>query len=68
MPAITGVFGEGGGGSTSPPKDQRGLKNWLNRLADALKRLASYSAIPEILRRQDKLSPYLFGTQKKGQI
>ena len=51
VPAITGVFGEGGGGSTSPPKDQRALKNWLNRLADALKRLASYSAIPEILRR-----------------
>ena len=40
---ITGIFrrgGGGGGGSASPSKDERALKNWLNRLADALKRLA----------------------------
>ena len=45
--AITGVFGGGGGGgggggegSASPPKAERTLKEWLNRLADAIKRLA----------------------------
>ena len=40
--AITGVFGGGGGvgGSASPPKDKGDLKKWLNRFADALKRLA----------------------------
>ena len=39
--AITGVFG-GGGGRTggSPPKDKGSLKKWLDRLANALKRLA----------------------------
>ena len=36
--AITGVFGGGGtGGST--PKDKGILKKWLDRLANALKRL-----------------------------
>ena len=38
--AITGVFEVGGGGVTSPLKDEGALKTWLNRLADALKRLA----------------------------
>ena len=39
--AITGAFG-GGGGVTggSPPKDKGALKKWLDRLGDALKRLA----------------------------
>ena len=39
--AITGVFG-GGEAETggSPPKDEGVLKKWLDRLADALKRLA----------------------------
>ena len=39
--AITGVFGgrdKGTGGS--PPKDEGVFKKWLDRLADALKRLA----------------------------
>ena len=36
--AITGVVGRGTGGS--PPKDEGTLKKWLDRLADALKRLA----------------------------
>ena len=39
--AIAGVFGGGGrwaGGS--PPKDEGILKKWLDRLPDALKRLA----------------------------
>ena len=34
---ITGACGGGGGGS--PPKDEGVLNKWLNRLADALKRL-----------------------------
>ena len=39
--AITGVFGGGGGGTGgSPLKD----KWWLDRLADALKRLAGKAA------------------------
>ena len=45
--AITGVFGGGGGGggggeggSASPPKAEGALKKRLNKLADALKRLA----------------------------
>ena len=39
--AITGVFGRREGGSAaSPPKDKGALKKWLDRLADALKRLA----------------------------
>ena len=39
--AITGVFvGVGKGTGGSPPKDEWVLKKWLERLADALKRLA----------------------------
>ena len=39
--AITGVFGGGGKGTGgSPPKDKGILRKWLDRLADALKRLA----------------------------
>ena len=39
--AITGVFGgEGGGTGGFPPKD----KGWLDRLADALKRLTGKAA------------------------
>ena len=39
--AITGVFGGVGVGTGgSPPKDEEVLKKWLDRLADALKRLA----------------------------
>ena len=34
---ITGACGGGGGGS--PPKDEGVLNKWLNRLADALKKL-----------------------------
>ena len=34
----TGAFGGGGGGSSR--KDEGFLNNWLNRLGDALKRLA----------------------------
>ena len=33
-------FGGRGGGSASLPKDEETLKKWLNRLANALKRLA----------------------------
>ena len=40
--AITGVIG--GGGSASPPKNERTLKKWLNRLTDALKRLVGKAA------------------------
>ena len=38
--AITGVFGGGRGTGGSPSKDRGTLKKWLDRLADALKRLA----------------------------
>ena len=38
--AITGVFEGGRGAVRSTPKDEGGLKKWLDRLADALKRLA----------------------------
>ena len=38
--AITGVFGEGKGARGSTPKDEGALKKWLDRLADALQRLA----------------------------
>ena len=39
--AIADVFREGGGGAGgSPPRDERVLKKWLDRLANALKRLA----------------------------
>ena len=40
--AITGTFGGGGGGGGgggSPTKDEGVLNKWLNRLADALKKL-----------------------------
>ena len=49
--AITGVFGGGGGAGGSPPKDEGVLKKWLNRLADALKRLAGrpVEALPAIV-------------------
>ena len=40
--AITGVFG--GGGSTSPPKNEGTSKKWLNKLTDALKRLVGETA------------------------
>ena len=36
---ITGVFGGGERAGGSPPKDKGVLNKWLNRLADALKRL-----------------------------
>ena len=38
--AITGVFGGRGGTGGSSPKDKGTLKKWLDRLPDALKRLA----------------------------
>ena len=38
--SVIGDFGGGGGTGVSPPKDEGALKNWLDRLADALKRLA----------------------------
>ena len=41
--AITGVFG-GTGGTGDSPKDKETLKKWLDRLADALKRLAGKAA------------------------
>ena len=48
--AITGVFGGGGAPGGSPPKDERVLKKRLNRLADALKRLAgkAVKALPVV--------------------
>ena len=43
--AITGIFGGGtGGAGGSPPKDKGTWKKWLDRLADALKRLAGKAA------------------------
>ena len=50
--AITGVFGGGGGGTGgSTPKDEGVLKKWLDRLANALKRLAgkAIEALPAIV-------------------
>ena len=38
--AIAGAFGGSGGTGGSTPKDEGILKIWLDRLADALKRLA----------------------------
>ena len=38
--AITDVLGVGGGAGSSPSKDKGILKKMLDRLADALKRLA----------------------------
>ena len=42
--AITGVFGGGGGAGGLASKEKRTLKKWLDRLADALKRLAGKAA------------------------
>ena len=49
--AITGVFGGGGGIGGSPPKYEGVLKKWLDRLANALKRLAgkAVEALPAIV-------------------
>ena len=50
--AITSVFGEGRGGAGGlPSKDKGTLKKWLDRLADALKRLAgkAIEALPAII-------------------
>ena len=50
--AIAGVFGgRGGGTGGSAPKDKEILKKWLDRLADALKRLAgkAIEALPAIV-------------------
>ena len=38
--SVIGDFGGSGGTVASPPKDEGTLKKWLDRLADALKRLA----------------------------
>ena len=38
--AITGIFGGGRETEGSTPKEEGVLKKWLDRLADALKRLA----------------------------
>ena len=50
--AITVVFGgvDGGAGG-SPPKDEEVLKKWLDRLTNALKRLAEKAvvALPAIM-------------------
>ena len=51
--AITGVFGrDSGGAGGTPSKDKGTLKKWLDRLADALKRLARKAAetLPAIVR------------------
>ena len=49
--AITYVFGGEGGVGGSPSKDEGILKKWLDRLADALKRLArkAVEAFPAIV-------------------
>ena len=49
--AITGVFGGTGGTGGTPSKDNGTLKKWLDRLADALKRLARKvaEALPAIV-------------------
>ena len=49
--AITGVFGGTGWAGGSPLKDEGVLKKWLDRLADALKRLAGKAteALPAIV-------------------
>ena len=44
--AITDIFGGGSGGAGVPPsKDEGVFKKWLDRLADALKRLAGKSVL-----------------------
>ena len=49
--AIAGAFGGGGGTGGSTPKDEGILKKWLDRLADAFKRLAgkAVEALPDIV-------------------
>ena len=50
--AITGVFGGGSGGAGgTPSKDKGTLKKWLDRLVEALKRLAGKAAgaLPAII-------------------
>ena len=49
--AITGVFGGGRGTGGSPAKGRGTLKKWLDRLADALKRLTgkAIEALPAIV-------------------
>ena len=49
--AIICAFRGGGGVPASPPKDQGTLKKWLNRVADALKRLTgkAVEALPAIV-------------------
>ena len=50
--AITGVFGGGSRGAGGPPSKHKGtLKKWLDRLGDALKRLAgkAVEALPAIM-------------------
>ena len=49
--AITSVVGGGGGTGGSPPKDEGILKKWLDRLLNALKRLAGKAirALPAIV-------------------
>ena len=42
--AITGIFGGSGEAGGSPSKDEWVLNKWLDRLADALKRLAGKAA------------------------
>ena len=50
--SITGVFRGDKGAGGSPPKNEGVLKKWLDRLADALKRLAGkgVEALPAIVR------------------
>ena len=49
--AITGVFGGGSVGAGGSPSDKATLKKWLDRLADALKRLVgkAVEALPAIV-------------------
>ena len=49
--AITGALGGGGGTGGPPSKDEGVLKKWLDRLADAIKRLAGKAAeaLPAII-------------------
>ena len=50
--SITGVFRGGRGTGGSIPRDEEVLKKWLDRLADALKRLVgkAIEALPAIVR------------------
>ena len=49
--AITGIFGGDKGAGGPPSKDKGTLKKWLDRLADALKRLTGKAdeALPAIV-------------------